>query len=177
MSEHARQHRLVVEATGSAQALAAAIGLAGPTLTALNPSTVLATAADRRALEAAARVVPDDAVVATNVREWQLGTYMGADGGYWIGVVTPGRAIVPPLLYGLGPAARAAATSERLARWAAAPTDAGELADRMRDSGVEWLFVGERGGPIDARWLRREAGFDPVVVERGAARLLRLRRG
>ncbi|HEV8636597.1 MAG TPA: hypothetical protein VG370_20445 [Chloroflexota bacterium] len=158
-------------------ALVAAIGLAGPTLTALNPSTVLATAADRRALEAAARVLPADAVVATNVREWQLGTYMGADGGYWIGVVTPGRAIAPPILYGLGPPERAAATSERLARWAAASTDAGELAGRMRDSGVEWLFVGERGGPIDARWLTREAGFEPVVVERGAARLLRLRRG
>jgi hypothetical protein len=45
----------------------------------------------------------------------------------------------------------------------------------MRDNRVEWLFVGERGGPIDVRWLTAEAGFETVVVERGAARLVRLR--
>jgi hypothetical protein len=147
--------------------LLVAIALGRPALEAVNLSTVLATPADRRALQAAARVLPADAVVAVHVREWQLATYMGADAGYWIGILTPGRAIVPPLLYGLGPADAARATTERLRGWEAAQADPPELLRRMRDSGVQWLFVGERGPPAPA-------GLTPVVVE-GRAGLYRLR--
>jgi hypothetical protein len=146
--------------------LVAGVALARPALEAVNPTTVLATAADRRALEAAARHLPGDAVVAVQVREWQLATYMGADGGYWVGVVTPGRAIVPPLLYGLGPAATARATTERLRAWEAASGRPEELVRRMRATGVEWLFVGERGRPAPA-------GLTPIVLE-GRAGLYRL---
>jgi hypothetical protein len=142
------------------------VALGRPALEAVNPTTVLATAADRRALEAAARLLPSDAVVAVHVREWQLATYMGGDGGYWVGLLTPARAIVPPLLYGLGPVETARATTDWLREWEVASERPDDLVRRMRATGVEWLFVGERGrtAPI---------ALVPVVLE-GRAGLYRL---
>ena len=157
----------------------AAVGLIGLALAdaplgALNAGTVLATPADRRALAAAARLLPPDAVVAVNAREWQLGIYMGSDAGYWIGVVTPGRAIVPPLLYPLGPPAETRATAERLARWQASGGDVNALVAQMRAMGASWLFLGEKGGSIDAARVAADPRFELLAAE-GHARLYRLR--
>lgn len=153
--------------------LLAALFSGGP-MAALNPTTVLATERDRRFLEGLGAVLPTDALVAVNAREWQLRTYTGSDGGYWIGVITPGRAIVPPLLYGLGPPDQARATSERLARWQAGGGDPRALAAQMREMGASWLFVGERGGSIEADRLTPADGFELVLAD-GPVRLYRLR--
>jgi hypothetical protein len=44
----------------------------------------------------------------------------------------------------------------------------------MRRVGARWLFVGERGGAIDAARLTPAAGFD-LALANGGARLYRLR--
>ncbi len=152
----------------------AALAMSGSVQSSLNPTTVLATAADRRALERMRLLIPNEAPVAVNVRVWQLGTYMGTDAGYWIGVVAPGRSIVPPLLYGLGPVDRARGISERLAAWESAMIDADAIVTWMREQGIVWLFIGERGGPIDATQLTPARGFE-LVLEESTARLWKLR--
>lgn len=153
--------------------LLTAAALTRPPLAALNPGTILATPRDRAVLQRLRDVLPPDALVAVAVREWQLRTFMGSDAGYWIGVITPGRAIAPPLLYGLGPPDHARAISERLARWEAAARDGQALASQMREMGALWLFLGERGA-IDPTALTPDAGFG-LVLEDGPVRLYRLR--
>lgn len=141
--------------------LTAGLLLSGGARDTLNAGTVLATAADRRGLEAAAAVLPAGARVAVSVREWQLRTFMGTDGGYWVGLLTPGRAIVPPLLYGLGPPDGARAISDDLAGWEAAWGDPSALLARMRAQKVDWLFAGERGtfdAPPELELVLREEG-------------------
>ncbi|HEY3107566.1 MAG TPA: hypothetical protein VGL23_02360, partial [Chloroflexota bacterium] len=156
--------------------LLAALALSDAARDTLNPGTVLATAEDRRALAAAAGVLPADALVAVAVREWQLQTFMGADGGYYVGVLTPGRAIVPPLLYGLGPPDRARAISAQLAELERVQSDPAALAARMRRAGAEFLYVGSRSPlpPAARAALAASSDFDPLVAE-GEARLYRLR--
>jgi hypothetical protein len=154
--------------------LVAGCALSGDALASLNPSTVLATERDRRVLERLDEVVPADDLIAVNSRPWQFSIHAGADAGAWIGVATRARAIVPPVLYALEPAERFTARSERLAGWEAADGDPAALAERMRLFGARWLFVGERGGAVDAGALTPDAGFELVLAD-GGARLFRLR--
>jgi hypothetical protein len=143
----------------------------------LNPGTVLASAEDRRALAAAARVLPADALVAVAVREWQLQTYMGADAGYYVGVLTPGRAVVPPVLYGLGPPEWARAISADLADLERSQLDPAALTARMRRTGADYLYVGSLSPlpPAERAALAGAAELETLVAE-GEARLYRLRR-
>ena len=151
-----------------------ALALDDAPLAALNQTTVLATSRDRRMFDQLGQLVSPGALVAVNVREWQFRTFMGTDGGYWIGVVTPGRALVPPLLYGLEPPAQAIAISDRLIRWDADAHDGPALASQMRQMGAVWLYIGERGGDVDPAVLTPDAGFE-LVREDGPVRLYRLR--
>jgi hypothetical protein len=152
----------------------AGLALSRPTVESLNPSLVLATARDRSALARLSAIVAPDALVAVNVRDWQFGIYAGADAGYWVGIASSGRAIVPPVLYALAPIDDFRAASARIGRFAAAGGDPARIASEMRRLGAEWLFVGERGGAIDARGLTPAAGFELVLAD-GGARLYRLR--
>ena len=93
-------------------------------------------------------------------------------GGYWIGVVTPGRAIVPPLLYGLGPSDGARAISEELARWQTDEADPSALVRRMRTEQVDWLFLGERSA-IDPAPLASIPTLTPIYTD-GPIRLYHL---
>jgi hypothetical protein len=146
----------------------------GDALASLNPSTVLATERDRNVLERLDAVVPPGDLVAVNSRSWQFSIHAGADAGAWIGVATRAPAIVAPVLYALAPVESFLATSARLATWEAAGGDPAALAEQMRLMGARWLFVGERGGAIDAAALTPDAGFELVLAD-GGARLFRLR--
>jgi hypothetical protein len=152
----------------------AMLALSEPSLKALNSDTVLASPRDREALDQLARYIGPDEIVAVSVREWQLGTYRGADAGYWIGVIGAGRSVVPPGLYGLGPVAWATDLSGRLAAWESAAQRSDTIASGMRAFGARWLFIGAR----DADFHRVAAeSSDDLRLEADFAgpRLYRLR--
>jgi len=70
----------------------------------VNPVTIIATREDMAAMQWIRAYTSPDARFLTNVRIWQGRTYMGADGGYWIPLLTGRRTLVPPVLYTYGSA-------------------------------------------------------------------------
>ncbi len=160
----------------AAAGCAIALALSGPAYATLNAVTVRSTPSDRLALDrAAAHLRPGDTVI-VNGFLWQFGTYAGADAGAWIGVRTPGRAIVPPAIHGLAPPEQARAIAAVTREAVDASGDAERLVAFARARGLRWIFVGERGGAIDAAAL--EAHPMVRLVERvGGARLFRIEGG
>lgn len=112
----------------------------------INPVTVLATDADRHALEWIRRTTPADARFAVGVQPWIGGSYIGNDGGYWIPVLTDRSSILPPGLYSwvMSPPA-ADSTAAQLDRWFRAQRsgDPGILHE-LRSDGVRYVYFGTR---------------------------------
>ena len=135
----------------------------------VNPVTVLATPADRAALQWIRDRAPVDARFAVNTWEWLNGTYAGSDGGYWIPVLTDRTSVAPPALYAAAlPTAEREAINARLARLAAATNlDDPALRAELAAQGVTHLYLGTRPGALKpeqidgkpyARLVYREGG-------------------
>ncbi len=71
----------------------------GHSVAIINPVTVLATAADVRALHWIEQQVPEDAVFLIGAVPWQGRIYRGADGGWWIPLLTGRRTLLPPGIF------------------------------------------------------------------------------
>lgn len=115
----------------------------------VNPSCILATAADVEAIRWVERYTPADATFLINPRYWQYGTYAGSDGGYWLLPLAGRRTSLPPTLYQHGPpkdAAHINRLAERLERQP--PAEAGEVRRIMLEEGLTHVFIGALGGPL-----------------------------
>lgn len=112
----------------------------------VNPSTVLATSADRRALAWVRENTPVRANFAVGVQPWIGGSFIGIDGGYWIPLVAERRTNLPPGLYRwVMPPARVDAITRDLRDW----YDAGQTGDvtflsELRAQHVTHLYFGPR---------------------------------
>lgn len=118
------------------------ISIAGAYLTrdVVNPQTVFTEPADLRALRWIDANVPRDAHFAVDGRSWMPPAWVGVDGGYWIGVTTGHRTILPPLLYAWSlPRPQVDRMNHLLARWAANDVDA------IRNAGATHVYLGVRG--------------------------------
>jgi hypothetical protein len=131
--------------------LAGFAGLAGARtqLTVLNPTTILAVAADRDALAWLDAHLPSNAVVVVNGWNWLSGLWAGSDGGAWILPLTGRQTTLPPNDYAYGTPAYVAgigAFNQQLAQ----TTDASSPAFRslLSGAGVTHIFIGARGGPL-----------------------------
>ncbi len=71
----------------------------------INPVTVIADAADVKALDWVKQNTPGDARFYINSTLWMGQTYRGVDGGYWLLPYTGRFSLVPPALYDWGSAA------------------------------------------------------------------------
>jgi hypothetical protein len=119
-------------------------------ITIVNPTTILATPADREALLWAAEHTPADAVFLVNGRFWQTDTWIVPDGGAWLAPLAFRRATLPPIDYGFDRALRdeVNARAARLAQ----PGDlaAPELRAELDALGVRYAYVGTREGALSA---------------------------
>jgi len=131
--------------------LAGFAGLAGARtqLTVLNPATILATAADRQALDWLDAHVPTNAVFAVNGWNWLSSLWAGSDGGAWILPMTGRQTTLPPNDYAYGATAYRQAIATFNAQLAST-TDASTPAFRslLTSAGVTHIFIGARGGPL-----------------------------
>lgn len=118
----------------------------------LNPSTILATGADRAALAWIRTETPANARFAVNTWAWTPGTYAGSDGGYWIPVLADRASILPPLIYSttLPPAAVDAVNGLLAGLDGATNLDNPALQSQLRAAGVTHLYLGARGGSLRA---------------------------
>jgi hypothetical protein len=116
----------------------------------VNPSTVLATQADRAALVWIRENTPADARFVVNTWEWINGVYAGRDGGYWIPVLTDRSSLLPPSLYASTlPPATVQTMNALFRQLASAPNlDDPALRARLAAAGVTHLYLGAVGGSL-----------------------------
>jgi hypothetical protein len=129
----------------------------------VNPATVLATRDDLAAMDWIRRYVPTDARFLINVRHWQDSTYVGADGGYWIPLLTGRDTILPPAVYVYGSVEYVKGVND-LAKAIIAIESFNEKSVRqlLDDNGVTHVYVGARGGSITPQMLMDSPYYRPV---------------
>jgi hypothetical protein len=134
----------------------------------VNPVTVLATAEDLQAMEWIKGNTPVDAVFLINARLWQLETYVGTDGGYWIRRLTGRRALLPELPYVYGTPQDVRHINE-MAQVVAELDDASDhrLRDIVAEEQVTHVYVGAKGGPLTPQMFLGSEDYR-VVYNTGA---------
>jgi hypothetical protein len=115
----------------------------------INPATILATAADRQALDWLAQKLPADAVVLINGWDWLNGTWAGSDGGAWIWPLTGRRTTLPPVDYAYSDLASQRPVNDFNAQISQA-TDANTPVFRalLQSAGVTHIYIGAHGGSL-----------------------------
>jgi hypothetical protein len=142
----------------------------------VNPATVLATVEDLSAMNWIKENTPLDAVFLINTRYWQLGTYVGTDGGYWIPQLTGRRTLLPALSYTYGAPDYVRHITD-MARTVSEIKDADdpELQDILEQEKVTHVYVGARGGPLAPQMLLGNSRYRPVYST-GAVWIFEVRR-
>ncbi len=141
----------------------------------VNPVTVLATQDDITAMRWIERNTEPDAGFITNIRIWQYGTYMGADGGYWIPLLTGRRTLVPPVLYSFGSREAYLRVQEELDVLAGVSGARDQrLKDLMSRHNLKYVYLGAKGGPLDPKEFLADPAFYPVYSN-GAVWIFRIR--
>lgn len=129
----------------------------------INPSTVLATHDDVAAMEWIRAHIPADAKFLINVRHWQVGTYVGTDGGYWIPLLTGRDTVLPPAVYLYGSAEYVKGINELAKTIAVAESWGTESMHRLlSDNGVTHVYIGARGGNLTPRMFMDSSYYHPV---------------
>jgi len=145
--------------------LAAAAGLWGAygMITIVNPATVLATADDLSAMSWISENTPSDAVFVINARHWQLGTFAGTDGGYWIPQLTGRRTLVPDLSYSYGDPSYVQHIGQNAQRVAELQDarDPGFVA-LLQEEGITHIYLGAKGGPLTPQMFLSNASYREV---------------
>lgn len=155
--------RTAVRATLLVLAVGVALWSAWGMVSIVNPATVLATEEDLSAMNWIKENTPLDAVFLINTRYWQLETYVGTDGGYWIPQLTGRRTLLPALSYTYGAPAYVQHITD-MARTVSEIKDADdpELQDILEQEEVTHVYVGTRGGPLTPQMLLDDPHYRPV---------------
>ena len=153
----------VLRATVVGVTIAVALRGAWGMISIVNPATVLVTEEDVEAMEWIREHAPTDAVFLINVRPWQLGIYVGSDGGYWIPCMTGRRAILPALSYAHGGPEYVGAVGEH-ARLVHEVRDAEEprLRALLAEEAVTHVYIGAKGGTLTPQMFVRSSLYRPV---------------
>jgi hypothetical protein len=120
----------------------------------IDGSTVMASVRDRAAIEWIRTQTPTDAVFLTSARLWQLGIYVGTDGGAWIPMLAQRRTVLPPLPYAYGKpdyVERINALAETVTLAAGSQDLA--LASLVDKEGVTHIYIGSRGRELRPEWF------------------------
>lgn len=158
-----------------------AIGPAAATLTAVlaiwgasqlrsvvNESTVLATPADRAAVEWVAANTPGDARFLINATHWLGAADRATDGGWWLLPLAGRWTSTPPVLFTYGPPEYVRATIERSeALEAYRPGDEQTIRDLIARDGIDYLYFGPKPGPLRPEVFTSLPGFTTVYSHDG----------
>ena len=129
----------------------------------VNPLTVLATTEDLEAMEWIRLNTAPDAVFLINSRHWQLGVYVGTDGGYWVPQLTGRSTLLPALSYTYGTPSytghiREVAEAVSQARYGDDPR---LLAVLERESATH-IYIGAKGGGLKPQMFLNSSRYRAV---------------
>lgn len=132
----------------------------------INPITILVREADLPAMDWIAENIPQDKVIAINPFNWGYGLYAGNDGGYWLSPLAGRISLPPPVLYGLNPEIGAPIvqiSSQIYAR----SGDVGDLHSYLLENGIEYIFIGARGGIFSPRDMQASPLYNEIYNHKG----------
>jgi hypothetical protein len=166
----ARSPRLRRAAAPAAVALTAAVALWGAwqLRDVVNEGTVLATPADRAAVEWAAANTPPDARFLINAAPWLGAAGRATDGGWWLLPLAGRWTSTPPVIFAYGPVDYVNATVERtrvVENYR--PGDEQAILDLIRRDGIGYLYFGPKPGPLRAETFEALPGFRVVYRQDG----------
>jgi hypothetical protein len=129
----------------------------------INPVTILATRDDLAAMDWIRKNTSTEAKFLINTVHWQREIYRGADGGWWIPLLTDRQVTLPSAVYRAGTPAYIAEINE-FARWA---VEIKSLSDnqniaRLRQAGVTHVYIGAKGGPLTPQMLLASPYFRQI---------------
>ena len=135
------------------------VGTVGGTATLLDVvkfSAILIQPSDLHAMAWIQQNTPSEAHFAVNVWRWAPGIYAGTDGGYWLPLLTDRTSVVPPaIIYPLASGYHEFQATNALLQ-PLSQTQALNNPDfraQLRRNGVTHIYIGARGGPLDAKNL------------------------
>ncbi len=150
-------------------AVVIAVLAARPLLSLLNPVTFLYRPADRAAISWMQNHIPRGETALVNPFAWGYGQYAGNDGGYWLSALAGVPTMPPPVLYGLSNSNEAIehinAVSQRVIDHGGDPQ---ALHDILAEEGIQYIFIGARGGVLSASALRLSPLFATRYARDGA---------
>lgn len=142
-------------------------------VTIVNPNTVMALQSDQEALNWIDAHIPPGSRFLINAQRWTSSTlYVGTDGGYWITPLTHSTSTTPPALYIFGglDVYRHILQSNRHVETVVSNPE--ELRDLLRSEGVDYIYIGALGGPLDLQILQ-SPGFR-LLYDNGRVSILEL---
>ncbi|MEI6777098.1 MAG: hypothetical protein WCK70_09360, partial [Chloroflexales bacterium] len=138
----------------------------------LNPSTVLATADDRAAIEWAAANTPPDARFLVNSTGWLDTARRGADGGWWLMPLAGRWTTAPPVLYTYGDpdyVRHVNAVSDSVAGYT--PGHEQIILDLIVSERITHIYLGAKGGVLKPDLFIGRPGFH-TIYERGGVTII-----
>ena len=137
----------------------------------INTGTVLVTADDMRAMTWVRDNTPADARILVNSHLWTGELRAGSDAGWWLPFVAQRQVTQPTVLYQQGTAAYYQQVND-LGRYidGLESFDDPALCDRLLAEGIDYVFVGTKGGTLQPPALDASPYFK-LVYSSGAARV------
>lgn len=139
------------------------------TLSITNPVTILATQADRQALDWIQTHTPLEARFIINAVPWQGSVYRGVDGGYWIMPDTGRQTILPPAAYSWG----AIDDMQRVNAWAKGVSELKDCTPEfwalVKSSAATYVYVRAGAGTLQPAALDACRGLKSVYRQAGVS--------
>ncbi len=142
----------------------------------LQENLVLATAADREAIDWIAANSARDARFLTNARPWLPAADIGSDAGWWILPLTGRWVSTPPVVFTYGPPAyqqTVRATTGTVINYQ--PGQEYVIDELIAREGITHIYLGSQGGPLNAELFRNRADFE-LLYERAGVQIYRVNR-
>jgi hypothetical protein len=142
----------------------------------LQENLVLASAADRLAIDWIAANTRREARFLTNARPWLPAADMGSDAGWWILPLTGRWVSTPPVVFTYGPPAyQQAVRATTSAIINHQPGREQAIHELIAREDITHIYLGSRGGPLTAELFNNREDF-ALLYERAGVRIYRVNR-
>lgn len=129
----------------------------------LNPITMLVRADDLRAMDFLRNATQPNQKLLIQPFLWGYGLYAGNDGGSWIPALAHRPTIPPPVLFALSDSSEQVRQINQVSQKVLEkPRDASWIAHLMQENGLDYLYLGAKGGAISPYEILQSPYFELI---------------